>query len=274
MKKSILIGKQKISYILTGNKKKKNLLMIHGLFSNSEHFSDLISQLEENFNILSIDLPGFGESAPLEEKHSLDSYTYYIAKLCSEINFNNFSVIGESLGGALAIKLAVQYPENVKSVILSAPAWQYDAIIKSNHRRILSFLSNLDNLFWVVDAVGRDNITKLVIQIDKFLGRNNLIEYEKNNQIVSKSIKNLDITATCEVWASLKITNLLNEAKLISQPTLVLGSRKDDTIHIDKTVELAREITNSDLMIFEEGSHALLYEFSKMVAPVITNFLK
>ena len=60
--KDIKIDGIKIFYREAGNFDKPNFVLFHGFPSSSHMFRDLIPQLEENFHIIAMDYPGFGQS--------------------------------------------------------------------------------------------------------------------------------------------------------------------------------------------------------------------
>ena len=94
----------------------KNLVLIHGWGFSGEVFSDLASLLREKAQVKVIDLPGYGE------KHSVmfsDSLQKIAEEIAQEID-NSSVVIGWSLGGLVALQLAIDFPDKVESLIMVA----------------------------------------------------------------------------------------------------------------------------------------------------------
>ena len=68
------------------------------------------------------DLPGYGfSSKPENEIYSLDYFNTKIVQLLDALKIESFSLIGNSLGGALALGLALSHPKRVEKLILMAP---------------------------------------------------------------------------------------------------------------------------------------------------------
>jgi pimeloyl-ACP methyl ester carboxylesterase len=99
------------------------LVLIHGLGSAGNIWKSLFAGLEDSFTIYPIDLPGHGNS-PLGDEaldpHSLAQQINHA--MSTEHSVNEFHVAGNSLGGWIALELAAQFPDRIKSVTALAPA--------------------------------------------------------------------------------------------------------------------------------------------------------
>ena len=99
------------------------LVLVHGLGSAGNIWKTLHAGLEDSFTIYPIDLPGHG-SAPLHAE-PLDPPSLarsIAAALEKDHGVREFHVAGNSLGGWIALELAAQFPDRVKSVTALAPA--------------------------------------------------------------------------------------------------------------------------------------------------------
>jgi pimeloyl-ACP methyl ester carboxylesterase len=99
------------------------LVLVHGLGSAGTIWKTLHPGLEDSFTIYPIDLPGHG-SAPLgDEELDPQALARSIVKtIVSDHGVDNFHVAGNSLGGWIALEMAAQFPDHVKSVTALAPA--------------------------------------------------------------------------------------------------------------------------------------------------------
>lgn len=99
------------------------LVLVHGLGSAGNIWKSLHPGLEDTFAIYPVDLPGHG-SAPLHDE-PLDprSLARAIVKTMeNDHGIREFHVAGNSLGGWIALEIAAQFPDRVKSVTALAPA--------------------------------------------------------------------------------------------------------------------------------------------------------
>jgi pimeloyl-ACP methyl ester carboxylesterase len=95
------------------------LVMLHGLFDSSEGWSPLCRRLSGA--CLAFDLPGFGCSDP-PSQGSLAGYARDIAEGLDMLGVDQMTLVGHSLGGAVAAALAELIPERVRALVLLAPA--------------------------------------------------------------------------------------------------------------------------------------------------------
>ena len=102
---------------------KPALVLIHGLGSAGTIWKSLFAGLEGHFVIYPLDLPGHGAAELSAEPLDPQSLAHAIVKLMEkEHEVKEFHVVGNSLGGWIALELAAAYPERVKSVTALAPA--------------------------------------------------------------------------------------------------------------------------------------------------------
>ena len=99
------------------------LFLIHGMGSASTIWKGIIPILEENFRVIAVDLPGHGNT-PLVAGQEMDpiSLGKSIFKLADDYGIPNFHLVGNSLGGWVALEMAALYPERIFSVTGLAPA--------------------------------------------------------------------------------------------------------------------------------------------------------
>ena len=116
------VGGLNIHYKDTGPKDAPVLLLLHGFGSSLQTWDAWTTQLEKNYRVISLDLPGFGLTGPspannYSEQNDVSTLTHFADKL----GLSSFSLIGHSMGGKMAWGLAASQPERVKALVLIAP---------------------------------------------------------------------------------------------------------------------------------------------------------
>src|SRR6476646_245941 len=98
------------------------LVLLHALGSSRRVWKPVVPALEKQFDVLAIDLPGFGDSAPLPEGvvPTPGALAAAVAAVLDEKGIHNPHVVGNSLGGWVALALAARRP--VASLTLLSPA--------------------------------------------------------------------------------------------------------------------------------------------------------
>ena len=98
------------------------LLFVHGLGGESLDWVDVAVQLKDAFDCAALDLPGFAHSAlPRDGAHTLDGLASTVAEVARTSN-GPVHLVGNSLGGTVAVRVAAEYPELCASLTLVAPA--------------------------------------------------------------------------------------------------------------------------------------------------------
>lgn len=99
------------------DKNKPWILLIHGLFGNLDNLSALRRGFNHEYNVISIDLPDHGKSLRTTE-FSFTHYADLVTALLSEINLPKVTIVGHSLGGKVAMQIALNQPNLVENLIV------------------------------------------------------------------------------------------------------------------------------------------------------------
>ena len=102
-----------------GNPKNPTVVLVHGLGDEaSSIWQDTIAFLEDEYYVISFDLPGFGKSTKANKLYSPENYAKFTHYVTQTYVKKPFHLIGHSMGGAIALKYASMYPTDVESLIL------------------------------------------------------------------------------------------------------------------------------------------------------------
>lgn len=115
------------------------ILLVHGLFGSLDNLSALRRQLTETYQVLSVDLPDHGKSA-FTQAFSFAQYAKLIFKLVDRLKIKQLSIVGHSLGGKVAMQLAIDQPELISHlIVLDIAPVQYTA----HHKKVFQGLNNV-----------------------------------------------------------------------------------------------------------------------------------
>jgi pimeloyl-ACP methyl ester carboxylesterase len=98
------------------------LVVVHGLGGAAVNFTELAPLLARSRRVLIPDLPGHGRSLPLERVDGLTTYAEHVAAVADFEEMFPAPVIGYSMGGVIALRLAVERPNDVPALALVAAA--------------------------------------------------------------------------------------------------------------------------------------------------------
>jgi 3-oxoadipate enol-lactonase len=94
------------------------VLMIHGLGSTGADWSFQVAALERRFRLIIPDLPGSGHSEPPRGEYSISSCAQSLWNLLDHLKVRRTNIIGYSLGGAVALEMALHRPKQVRRLAL------------------------------------------------------------------------------------------------------------------------------------------------------------
>ncbi len=222
------------------------LLMIHGWGVNSEIWVTLVDELKLFASVYLIDLPGMGSSS-FVSPYTLDN----IAKeIKANVPIEKCNILGWSLGGQVAMNMAIRMPEFVEKLILMSTTpcfvekkdWPYGVNKQFFSNFELETKQNLNNTllkFFLIQT--RDiNDSKNVM---RFL-KNTFIEIRDDNKSSMHSALNV-----------LKETDLRNEVQKIDKPTLIIAGDKDRLTSSKASIWLYEKIKGATLKEIKGANH-------------------
>jgi len=103
------------------------VIAIHGLGATKGSFLPTVAALADRFHVIAPDLPGFGDSdKPVAAPYDARYFAEAIIDLMDALDLDRAHVVGNSLGGRIALELALREPDRVGRLVLLAPsmAWR------------------------------------------------------------------------------------------------------------------------------------------------------
>lgn len=98
------------------------LLFIHGLGSYMPVWQKNIASLESQFRCIAVDLPGYGKSSKNDYPYSLHFFSETLIQFIDQLQLKKVIPVGHSMGGQIAVTMALKYPDRFSRLILLAPA--------------------------------------------------------------------------------------------------------------------------------------------------------
>ncbi len=112
----------KFNYYLNINRNKPLILLLHGFIGNINEFDEAITLLGKYFSYLTLDLPGHGKTQIFgeEEYYTMANTAHALINLLDELKIAKCFLVGYSMGGRLALYLALHFPERFHKVVLES----------------------------------------------------------------------------------------------------------------------------------------------------------
>ena len=98
------------------------LLLIHGFGAMLEYWYKNIEYFAQKYQVICVDLPGFGYSDAPQSSADVDYYADFIKHFMDGLGLNTADIVGHSLGGAVALRFAECHTSYVKKLVLMSSA--------------------------------------------------------------------------------------------------------------------------------------------------------
>lgn len=102
------------------------LLLLHGGLGSIDMFRPTLPKLTENRQVIAVDLHGHGRTALGDRAFRLESIGDDMAALTKKLGYDEVDVLGYSLGGGVALRMALQKPQSVRRLVLVSTGFSDD----------------------------------------------------------------------------------------------------------------------------------------------------
>ena len=243
----------------------ETLLFGHSLLFNLRMFDDQVNYLKEYYRCVRFDFRGQGQSDKPSDGYDLDSLTDETLELIEALDCAPCHFIGFSMGGMVAMRIAVKSPEVIKSLILIDTSSEPEPPEGELRNKAM---------LWVAKYIGLGPLGNRVLKM--FFGRHFL--KDPKNKAHRKTWKNHflanDRSAIINaVKGILYRKSFTPSLEKISHPTLILVGEEDQLTDLSKAEILHSHIENSVLKVIPRAAHMSTVEEPEFVNAAIKEFL-
>jgi abhydrolase domain-containing protein 6 len=240
--------------------KKETLVLVHGLGDDKSSFLQAARLLSKEYNLVLPDLAGHGENArDLQRDYSIRGQANFLHQLLRELGVDSFVLAGNSMGGHTSLSYALNFPEEVKALILiNAPGVTVD-----DHRVYTGFGKPLQSREDLNRVLGR-----VFYQVPDLPGPIADFMQESVNNGLYFVDQHLIPAITQGEDFDLK-DSIIN----IKAPTLILWGKHDKVVKFNVAEYFHNTLQNNQLIVLEHGSHSPQLEIPDEVAGTIMHFI-
>lgn len=119
--KHLTSGKRHFAYHVCGSG--EDILLIHGWLSSGRMWQSVMEHLAPHFRLWALDLSGFGDSYTDDPdlELSVDEQVNFVIDFCHAMKIRPNTILGHSMGGAITLRLALDYPDLMERLVLVCP---------------------------------------------------------------------------------------------------------------------------------------------------------
>lgn len=228
------------------------LVLLHGLFGALSNYHPVIDHFKSKYKVIVPMLPLFD----LDIFHTtVGGLEKYVHKFIEARDYNNIHLLGNSLGGHVALVHILKHPERIKALILTGSSGLFESGMGDSYpkRGDKEYMRNKIKLTFYDPAMTTDELVDEVFEIT-----NNRIKVIKIIAMAKSAIRN----------------NLGEELNQIKQPTLLIWGKNDTITPPFVAEEFKKLIPNSELFFIDKCGHAPMMEVPDSFNEILASFLK
>lgn len=263
----------KIHYRDDGNPDGETLLLVHGFASSVHSWEPLVAELEDEYRLISVDLPSHGLSRlpKAVEETGMAVFQDALVKVTEQLELDQFTLIGSSMGGDLAWRYALERPDTLEGLVLiGASGWAYSDAELSNqsllyravsHPFAHRFLKDIDSSLLIQWGL-RSSFSNPELATPDMVERYVALSRAPGHRAgILATLADRPEPADPAALARLRV------------PTLVLQGDADERVPLRMGQLFADTIPDARLIVYTEAGHLLHEEQPGAVAEHISSFL-
>jgi lipase len=99
------------------------VLCLHGITAQHRAFNALARHISSSRPLVGVDLRGRGDSGKPESGYGLEAHASDVVRVLDHLGLRNAVIAGHSMGGFVALKVALSYPDRVRAIVLLDGGW-------------------------------------------------------------------------------------------------------------------------------------------------------
>ncbi len=229
---------------------KTAIIFCHGSGGGHHNWNYQLKALKEVANPIAVDLPGHGRSGG-KPAANIDTYCRFLKNFAEALKLNFFIPAGHSLGGAITLSYALNYPDNTEGLILIGSG------------------AKLRVLPSILEELRRGKIPESMV--------NYLYSEDAPEELRIMGQRELERTDAAVFLADLTACNhfdVIEKVNRINKPTLLICGDEDLLTPVKYSLFLRDSIPNGRLAIVNGAGHMVMLEKPGEVNRAITAFIK
>ncbi|MGH1338169.1 MAG: alpha/beta fold hydrolase [Aureispira sp.] len=228
------------------------VVLLHGLFGSMGNYTAIMKDLKKDYQLLVPMLPIYDTP---KRSLSILSLMEHVQEFLQHLGHKRVHLVGNSLGGHIALLLTLQAPELVQSLTLTGSSGLFENALGSSFPR----RQNYDFVRKVVENTFYDPIVATKEIVDEVF------------EIINTPEKGLKIIITAK---SAMRHNLEKELHRITAPTLLIWGKEDNITPAFVGEDFQEKIANSTLHFFENCGHAPMMEYPQAFIDLLRPFFE
>jgi pimeloyl-ACP methyl ester carboxylesterase len=243
------------------------VVLVHGSGPGVTAYANwrlVIPELAKQFRVIAPDMVGFGFSErPADADYSVQTWANQVVGLLDALGLEKASIVGNSFGGAIALRVATQHPDRVERLVLMG-SMGVDFPITEGLDRVWGYTPSFENMRRVLDvfAYNRELVPDELAEV----------RYRASMQPGFQESYASMFPAPRQRWVDAMRTSD-EEIRNIAHETLVVHGREDQVIPLTTSLALLKLIDRAQLHVYPHCGHWTQIERSADFNRLVRDFL-
>jgi len=246
------------------------IVLLHGTSASLHTWDGWTAVLRDKHRVIRVDLPGFGLTGPaLDGNYQMPVYSHFVVALMDTLKVQRAVLAGNSLGGYVAWKTAVDYPQRVSKLILIDAAGYATAAASVPIGFKLAQIPMLSGL--MANVLPRRVVESSLRNV---YGDPSKITPELIDRYYELALRAGNRKSLAARFAQNRPGEFESQIPQIKQPSLILWGGLDRLIPPENAQKFHRDITNSKLVVFDTLGHVGHEEDPAVTVAAAQDFLE
>lgn len=247
----IVVDQLLTTYQLSGSG--KNLVLLHGWGDSSQGSVALQAELAQHYQVLAIDLPGFGGTQPPAVAWGLSEYAAFVAAVLQKLDLKSYAIIGHSNGGAIALRGLAEGDLKATKLVLLASAG------------IRNQYNGRKHVLRVAAKTGKALTKPLPSRLQQKL-RSKVYKTIGSEMLVAEHMQ--------ETFKRVVTDDVQADAARVTIPSLLVYGYDDTATPVEHGELLQAALGHSELHVIPKAGHFVYLDQPTIVTSLIEDFLR
>jgi 2-succinyl-6-hydroxy-2,4-cyclohexadiene-1-carboxylate synthase len=256
-----------LHYQLDGSSAKPPLVFLHGFLGSLDDWNFAVDHLSSNYYCLRVDLPGHGQSRLADPVHYSIPYTArLLVELLDRLKMPQVNLLGYSMGGRLALYLAVHYPDRFLKMILESASPGLENSREQKQRQ-----EQDERLAQALEKKGLEPFLREWYNLPLF---QNLSSLPAFTEMFQRRLHNdpLDLARSLRQMGTGSQPSLWSRLPEVQLPVLILAGEKDQKF-CDLAIQMCERNSQFRMSVVEGCGHTIHFENEKRFLQEVADFL-
>jgi pimeloyl-ACP methyl ester carboxylesterase len=257
--KTVLVKNRKIVYYEEGQG--STVILLHGLGADSRHWAANLGPLSSSFHVLTLDQIGYGKSDKPLMRYTVANFAEYLGGFMDALSIPKATLVGNSLGGWIALDFTIRHPDRVEKLVLvdaaglhpveplRLPEGGWKDLTPGTTHWFFDLMAA--NKSWATTDLGPHGFERHVKNGDSYTVASSVAEMVVGHEFEDKKLENVDT------------------------PTLIIWGRDDVLIPLAMGEKFHKGIAGSQLVVIEGTGHIPMVgkpdEFNQLVKNFVSS---